>query len=83
MKLLSDTSPKVRAIHNELLRRRSPEESFRMAQQLTLFVQQLAFDNLRQVHPELSDDELWLKLASERLGADIVRKACEQRSKAS
>ncbi|HEY0157228.1 MAG TPA: hypothetical protein VGF28_08090 [Thermoanaerobaculia bacterium] len=83
MKLLSDTSDKVRAIHEEMLRRRTPEESFRTAQQLTQFVHQLAFDNLRAQHPELTEEEAWLKLAAERLGADVVRKVNARRAKAS
>ncbi|MEA2464927.1 MAG: hypothetical protein QOJ98_2674 [Acidobacteriota bacterium] len=83
MKLFSDTSEKVRRIHDEMLRRKTPEESFRMAQQLTLFAQQLAFDTLRDARPDLSDDEVWLKLAADRLGADMVRKIYASISKAS
>jgi hypothetical protein len=83
MKLFSDTSEKVRAIHDEMLRRKTPEESFQMAQQLTLFVQQLAFDNLRDARPDLSDDEVWLTLAADRLGADVVRRVYAGSLKAS
>lgn len=83
MKLFHDASEKVRAIHDEMLRRRTPEESFRRAQQLTQFVHQLAFDNLRAQHPELTADEAWLKLAGERLGKDVVRRVYARRAKAS
>jgi len=83
MKLFSDTSEKVRAIHDEMLRRKTPEESFAMAQQLTLFAQQLAFDSLRDARPDLSDEEVWLKLAADRLGADVVRKVYGTSLKAS
>ncbi|HYO75631.1 MAG TPA: hypothetical protein VE010_04145 [Thermoanaerobaculia bacterium] len=83
MKLLSDTSAKARAVHDALLRRKTPEESFETARQLTLFVQHLAFSNVRERNPDLSDDEIWLTLASERLGPDVVRKIYTQRHKAS
>lgn len=83
MKLLSDVSDKVRAIHDEMLRRKSGEESFRTAQQLTLFVHGLAFNSVREQHPELSDDEIWLKLAAERLGEDVVSKVYPRWRKAS
>ncbi|MDQ3281129.1 MAG: hypothetical protein M3Q69_06930 [Acidobacteriota bacterium] len=83
MKIVFDTSAKVRAIHEEMLRRRSPDDSFRAAQELTRFAHQLAFDTVRRNDPDLTDDEIWLRLAEERLGADMVRKVRERRAKAS
>lgn len=74
MKCPLDTSAKAQAMHDELLRRKTPEERFRMAQEFTIGAQKLAFASLRQEHPDWSDDEIWLSLAERRLGADVVRK---------
>lgn len=81
MNVLSDTRPSARTLHEDLLRRKTPEESFEIARGLTRSVQMVAFDSVRQRHPELSDDEVWLKLAAERLGAEVVRKVYERRTK--
>ena len=70
----SDTTPEIRARRDELLRAMSGEERLRIARELTLGVQRLAFAGLRQRYPDLPDDELWLKLAARRLGVDVVRK---------
>lgn len=69
-----DTSKKVWDLQFELLRQKTPEERLEMARQLTLSMQHFVMGVLRQDHPELSDDELWLKLAVRRLGRDVVRK---------
>ncbi len=71
---LSDTSPAAQAVQDEILRNMSPQEHLELARQLTLTVQHLAFAELRQRHPDLPDDEIWLKLAVRRLGSDLVRK---------
>jgi predicted alpha-1,6-mannanase (GH76 family) len=71
---LSDTAPEMQAKRDALLRAMSGEERLRIARELTLGVQRLAFAGLRQRYPDLSDDELWLKLAARRLGVDVVRK---------
>lgn len=71
---VTDTTPAMQAKRDELLRAMTGEERLRIAQELTLAVQQLAFAGLRQRYPDLPDDELWLKLAARRLGVDVVRK---------
>ena len=71
---LSDTSPEMQARQDELLRAMSGEERLRIAQELTLAMQHLAFLGLRQRYPDAPDDELWLKLAARRLGVDVIRK---------
>lgn len=71
---ISDTTPDAQAKRDELLRAMSGRERLRIAQELTLGVQQLAFAGLRQRYPDLPDDDLWLKLAARRLGVDVVRK---------
>lgn len=74
MKIFHDTAPKARLQYEESLRRKTPEERLRMAQELTLAVQRISFAGMRERHPELSDDDIWLKLAILRLGEDVVRK---------
>ncbi len=69
-----DTPKKVWDLQFELLRRKTPEERLEMARQMTLFVQRLAFEGLRAQYPDLSDDEIWLKLAARRLGREVVLK---------
>jgi hypothetical protein len=69
-----DTPKKVWDLQFDLLRRKTPEERLEMARQMTLSMQRFVLASLRQEHPELSDDELWLKLAVRRLGRDVVRK---------
>lgn len=64
----------MQAKRDELLRAMSGEERWRIAQELTLAMQHLAFAGLRERYPDLPDDELWLKLAARRLGVDVVRK---------
>ena len=71
---ISDTTPDAQAKRDELLRAMSGEERLRIAQELTLGVQRLAFAGLRRRYPDLPDDDLWLKLAARRLGVDVVRK---------
>lgn len=74
MKIFHDTTPKARLQYEESLRRKTPEERLRMAQELTLAVQRISCAGMRERHPELSDDDIWLKLAILRLGEDVVRK---------
>ena len=69
-----DTPKKVWDLQFDMLRRKTPEERLEMARQMTLSIQHLALTHLRQEHPDLSDDELWLKLAARRLGREVVHK---------
>lgn len=69
-----DTSKKTWDLELELLRQKTPEERFEMGRQLTLAWQRNLFAMLRARHPELPDDEIWLKLAVRRLGREVVRK---------
>ena len=75
-----DTTPKARAKYEELLRAKTGEERLRMGQQWSRGLQQLAFANIRQSRPDLTDDEIWLMLAARRLGDDVVRKVRERLS---
>lgn len=69
-----DTPKKIWDLQFDLLRQKTPEERLEMARQMTLSMQRFVMASLRQEHPELSDDELWLKLAVRRLGREVVRK---------
>jgi len=60
----------------ELYRGLTPEQRLEMARQMTLAWQRNLFNILRAKHPDLSDDEIWLKLAVRRLGRDVVREVC-------
>ncbi len=69
-----DTSADAERVQLDLLRRMTPAEKAQLVSELTLAVQQLAFAGIRQMEPAASDDEIWLRLASRRLGSDTVRK---------
>lgn len=69
---LQDTSPEMIERQFARLRAMSGVERLELARQLTLAVQQLAFTGMRRRYPNASDDEIWLRLAAERLGRDVV-----------
>lgn len=71
--MLSDTSSDAAEKYYESLRQLGEAGRAELARQLTLAVQRLAFTGLRQRFPAVSDDEIWLRLAVERLGPDLVR----------
>ena len=58
----------------EILRSKTAEERLEMARQMTLSYQRELFTIACAQHPDLSDDEIWLKVAARRLGRDVVRK---------
>ena len=68
-----DTTTAARQMQVELWRRMTPEQKLRLASEMTLAIQRLAFAELRQRYPDLPDDELWLQLASRRLSRDLMR----------
>jgi predicted alpha-1,6-mannanase (GH76 family) len=68
------TPKKVWDLHFELYRRLTGEQRVEIARQMTLAWQRYLFNVLRAKHPDLPDDEIWLKLAARRLGRDVVRK---------
>jgi hypothetical protein len=70
----ADTSPDADQVQLELLQRMSPAQRGELMTQLTLAVQQLAFAGKKQRFPDATDDEIWLRLAADRLGADVVKK---------
>ena len=74
MNLFLDAARDARLVYEEWLRRMTDEEKIRVCQWLTREAQRVGFDAMRERYPELSDHDIWLKLAVERLGADVVRK---------
>jgi hypothetical protein len=80
MPVLSDTTERARLVHEDVLRRKSPLQRLRMAQELTIGLQKIAFAAMRQRNPELTDDEIWMRLAERRLGADVVRSVYRRES---
>ncbi len=69
-----DTSPAADRMQFERLRAMSPEERGAILTALTRAVQELALAGLRQRYPAATEDELWLRLAVRRLGADVVQR---------
>lgn len=72
---LSDTDPSAARLQESLLRALPEQQRAEIARGLTLSVQRLAFAGMRARFPSASDDEIWLRLAVHRLGAEMVRKA--------
>ncbi|HET7711447.1 MAG TPA: hypothetical protein VFL80_05920 [Thermoanaerobaculia bacterium] len=71
---VSDTTPAAERIRAHLLARMSPEEKLERVRELTLAVQRLSFTGLRAMHPQATDDEIWLRMATYRLGKEVVRR---------
>jgi hypothetical protein len=69
-----DTSPAIWDLQFELYRRLTDTQRLENARQMTLSMQHSLFALVRAQHPDLTDDEIWLKLAVRRLGKDVVRK---------
>jgi hypothetical protein len=70
----SDTSPEVVAKHAALVAALSPAERARRVRDLTLAANMMAIAGLRRRHPHASEQELLLRLAARRLGADVVER---------
>jgi hypothetical protein len=71
----ADTTPRAYELQFEKLRMMSPQQKGEILTALTLAVQDLALAGLRMQHPNEADDELRLRLAVRRLGAETVRRA--------
>ena len=71
----SDTHPAVEQFIIEGYRKMSPAEKLTRVRELSRAVQELAMANIRRNHPNASERELMLRLASRRLDADTMRRA--------
>lgn len=69
-----DTSASADRMQFDILRRMSPQQRLALMTELTLTAQRLAFLGLRSRYPDATDDEIWLRLAAHRLGAERVAK---------
>ncbi|MBI2377442.1 MAG: hypothetical protein HYV07_25805 [Deltaproteobacteria bacterium] len=70
-----DTDPKAQAILVEGYRRMSGSKKLAIVQQLTVAVQELAILDIRRRHPEASEREVKLRLASRWLPVATMRAA--------
>jgi hypothetical protein len=71
----ADTSPEAWRVFIELQARMSPSEKLRRTFEYSAFVQRLAEGNLRRLHPNASEREIFLRSARQRLGAELFHKA--------
>jgi hypothetical protein len=69
-----DTRPQAAARYHELLRAQSPAARLEQAAALTRAVRQLAEAGIRQRHPQASDAEVRVRLATRLYGRDVARR---------
>ncbi len=65
---------KAEQVQIDLLRAMTPAQKLELVRSMTLAVQRLAFIGLRDLYPDATEDELWLRLAARRLGPDLMKK---------
>ena len=70
----ADTSERADEVQFAILRAMTPQQRAEVFTQLTLAVQELAMAGMRKQYPNATDDELRMRLAVRRLGADVVKK---------
>lgn len=68
-----DTDPAALRMLDEAYARMSPSDKLRRLAELSRMVNELALAGLRSRHPELTEEELLLRLAEMRLGPELVR----------
>ena len=73
--LMEDTPLELERRWLELLRKRTPAERFRRVGELNQMLQTLAEAETRRRHPEASEREIQLRVASRRIPAELMRKA--------
>jgi hypothetical protein len=66
--MLSDTHPDIEELHLHLLRHTPPWRKAHMLGQMFMTVKQLAYQGLRQRHPQAGESELRRRLAALLLG---------------
>jgi uncharacterized protein YfbU (UPF0304 family) len=70
-----DTHPEIERILIEAYRRMTPAEKLRKVRQLNEFGYRLALAEVRRRHPDASERECQLRVASRYLPAELMRKA--------
>lgn len=73
--LMEDTPPEIEERWLAGLRKRTPAERFRRVGELNAMLNQFALAETRRRHPDASEYELQLRVASRRIPADLMRKA--------
>ena len=73
--LPDDTHPKIEAFLTEGYRRMSVAEKMARVVAMSRAVQVLGLADVRRAHPDASERELALRLASRRLDAETMRRA--------
>jgi len=68
----SDTDPRALQVFIEAQRRLSPGEKIAAVLEMSEFLMRLAEDNVRKLHPEFSEREVFLNAASRRLGRETM-----------
>lgn len=68
----ADTTPEAERIVVELARERSPGEKAARVWAMMRYVHDLAFSSMRRRHPELSDDDVRMRLTALRLGPGLA-----------
>jgi hypothetical protein len=72
---MTDTSPAMRAVHARLVANLEPAQRIGRVRELTLAANLMALAGLRRRYPRAPDEELFLRLASLRLGAEAIERA--------
>ncbi len=72
MPSLSDTSPEARRVVLELLRKAPPHRKLALMDQLNASLRLLVVSELRQSNPDISEQELGVRLAERLYGADVA-----------
>ena len=72
---MDDTHPDVEKLLVDGYRKMSVTEKIARIRELSLAVQKLGLANVRRHHPNASERELMLRLASRRLDAETMRRA--------
>jgi hypothetical protein len=70
-----DTHPEIERMQIEAYRRMTPAERFRKIEGLNLSAQAMSLGDIRRRHPDASEREMQLRLASRSIPANLMRKA--------
>lgn len=70
-----DTHPDVEKILIDAYRRMTPAEKIAKMRQLNECGSRLAFADVRRRYPDAPEREIWLRVASRYLSADLMQKA--------
>ena len=70
-----DTHPEIERILIEAYRRMTPGEKFRRIEGMNRSMEMLAMSDIKRRHPDASEYECRLRIASRRIPAELMRKA--------